>query len=89
MEADLQFALSLRYLADDMWQITATVVPPPSGWLLLTLGAKQFRARFDAQGTALVSDVPNTLLAADDGPDLDVTIEIEPAPGAALAEGQP
>jgi hypothetical protein len=58
------------------------VAPPPSGWLLLTLGEKRFRARFDAQGTALVSDVPNTLLAADGGPDLDVALDIE-APGAA------
>jgi hypothetical protein len=88
IETDLRFALSLRYVATGVWQITATVAPPPIGWLLLTIGEELFRARFDAQGNALVPDVPDILLAAQDGPDLDIAIELESAPGAAPAEGQ-
>jgi len=72
--------LSVQRQPDNNWRVSVTFAPPLSGWLVLTLGDNAFRARFDAHGHAVVSDVPDALLGATDGPDL--LLEIDPdSPG--------
>lgn len=75
--SDLQYILSVRSLANAMWQITVTTKPPIQGQILFTLGEQHFRAHFNAQGTAYVSDVPDLILRSDNGPDLEVSIDQE------------
>jgi hypothetical protein len=76
--------LTVQRQFDTNWRMSVVVAAPISGWLVLTLGGSTFRARFDAHGQAVVSDVPDTLLSASDGPDLVVGIvpDQPTAPGA-------
>jgi hypothetical protein len=76
-ESDPQFVISVRRSMERIWQVRVSITPPLVGWLLLTLGETQFRARFNAQGMAVVADVPEALLAAVDGPDMSVSVEVE------------
>jgi hypothetical protein len=72
-----QFILSVQEQSDHGWSVVVAVMPPPCGWLVLTLGTAVFRGRFDEQGKAAVTDVPTALLAVADGPDLVVGIEAD------------
>jgi hypothetical protein len=67
--------LSVEQQPDQNWTVRVTLTPPLDGWLVLMLGEAAFRACFDAQGTAVVTDMPATLLAGADGPDLTVGLE--------------
>jgi hypothetical protein len=72
-----QMTLSALPIAGDTFPLIARAVPPPTGWLVLTLGDQVMRARFDAQGRATLSVVPASLLAQSDGPDLRITLELD------------
>lgn len=81
-KSEPHFSVSVRRVEKDLWRFTVKVAPPPSGWVLFSLGEACFRAPFNAQGAAVVPDVPDALLAEPDGPDLDISIEELPgAPG--------
>lgn len=67
--------LSVEQQPNRDWLVGVVLTPPLEGWLVLTLGETVFRACFDAQGTAVVADVPTELLAGADGPDLTVGLE--------------
>ena len=69
--------LSVEHRPNSTWQINVALSPPVLGWLVLQLGEHSFRARFDKYGQAVVSDIPASLLAVDDGPELIVMIEID------------
>jgi hypothetical protein len=75
--AGSQRTLSVQQQPDGAWTIRVTTEPPIRGRIVLTLGTTRFSAAFDLGGTALVPSVPNDLLAATDGPDLLLSIEIE------------
>ena len=74
--------LSVQRQDEHSWRISVAIAIPISGWLVLTLGDHTYRARFDMQGKASVSDIPDTLLSATEGPDL--MVGIEPDQRAAL-----
>jgi hypothetical protein len=72
-----QVTLSRRPVSDTTWSLTARAVPPPAGWLVLTLGEQVWRARFDGQGKATIASVPATLLTQEDGPPLHIHLELD------------
>lgn len=57
------------------WAVMVTVAPAPGGTLVMQLGEAVFRASFDANGTAIVREVPSELLTGSEGPDLVLSIE--------------
>lgn len=63
--------------ADQHWRVSVTTVPPVAGWLVLMFGEQSFRARFDAQGLAVIGGVPVALLSETNGPDLQVVVELD------------
>ena len=67
--------LSVQEQSDGGWSVIVAMLPPQAGWMVLALGDERFRTPFDTQGSAVVSHVPATLLAATAGPDLVVAIE--------------
>jgi hypothetical protein len=74
------FRLRVQAQLDATWLVEVIVTPPTKGWLVLTLGGAVYRAHFDPHGMAVVADVPAALLAAADGPDLAVGIELDEEP---------
>jgi predicted anti-sigma-YlaC factor YlaD len=79
-ESGKQIVFSVQEQPDQRWLVVVHVTPPVAGWLVLSLGASSFRARFDDQGHAMVTDIPTELLAAHDGPDLEIGFEQDDAP---------
>ncbi|MFL5802740.1 MAG: hypothetical protein ACJ8CR_13485 [Roseiflexaceae bacterium] len=69
--------LSVEPQPDGAWRVTIKAVPPAVGHMLLTLGEASFRAAFNIQGVAVVSDVPTPLLLHSDGPDLVVGLDLD------------
>lgn len=67
--------LSVQEQPDRNWIIQVVVTPQIKGWLVLTLGERLLRARFDEQGVATVVNVPAALLTSSNGPDLEVGID--------------
>lgn len=72
-------SLCVREQPDGCWIVSMTVTPPLDGWLLLTMGEVILRARFNSAGTAIVNDVPASLLTDAHGPDLVFDIEANTA----------
>jgi hypothetical protein len=67
--------LSVQKQADARWRVTVGVAPPITGQVVLTFGTTVFRAPFDADGQAVIANVPADLLTGSDGPDMDLSIE--------------
>jgi len=79
-DAGTRVTVSLWQQPDRHWRMDVALDPPAAGWLVATLGLQQRRAAFDTNGTATLSDIEATLLAAPTGPDL--ALRLEPAEGA-------
>lgn len=69
--------LSVQRQDDGSWNVLVTVVPPMRGQIALTFGTTIFRAPFNAAGQAIIPNLPDTLLTASEGPDMDLSIEPE------------
>lgn len=68
-------ALYARPGGNGLWDLRVVALPPPpSAMAVLRFSRRSFRAHFDDTGTAIVRDVPATLLTAADGPPLKVNI---------------
>lgn len=72
--------LVVQQQPDKSWCIKVTIMPPPHGQLVLSLGTTVFRASFGDDGVALISDIQTSLLTAIEGPDLTIDIEDEIEP---------
>lgn len=77
--ATAQVTLSVQPVSDNAWSLIARMVPPQAGWLVLTLGDQLFRARFDGTGTATIAPIAADQLNQEDGPPLQVLLELEHA----------
>ncbi len=73
--AGAEVTVRIQRQPDGEWQIDVIHQPPLIGSLVMTLGTNIYRARFNAQGRAIVHDLPFALLTAPDGPGLEVDIE--------------
>jgi hypothetical protein len=60
---------------DRAWSITVATTPPIAARFTIALGELHFRARFDAHGVAIISDIPAAALQSTEGPDLVGIIE--------------
>lgn len=69
-----QLVLSAQEHSADAWSMTITVTPPLVGGIVAALGASTYLAPFDTAGHAILPALPATLLTADHGPDLTLTL---------------
>jgi hypothetical protein len=74
---DGDLLVSVQRQSNGEWQLGVVHQPPPTGSLVLIFGEQYFHASFNAQGRAVVHDLPFALLTAADGPDLEVDIEAD------------
>lgn len=72
--------VSVQQQVDGDWRIDVSIKPVPAGHLLLKLGSAQFHASFDTQGTATILNMPDALLNAIDGPNLEIEVETDQEP---------
>lgn len=70
-----QITLSVQPQIGYDWSVNVTLAPPLAGEVILTLGAKIFSAPIESTGSIHISHIAGSLIQADDGPDLTVTIK--------------
>lgn len=69
-----QFTVTVDEQRSDAWQVTITLHPPIPGLVVLALGSFRRVVPFNAEGTAVVHDVPAELLRHADGPALEIEV---------------
>jgi hypothetical protein len=69
-----QFTIVAEEQDNDSWQVTITVMPPPTGLLVLTFGTLRFVTPFAPDGTATISNIPSDVLVHPDGPEMEIGI---------------
>ncbi len=77
MDTGHGFALNVRVIpANEFeWALYVRLTPAQSGWLVVQLGDRQYRAPLFQDGTAHIPGIPAKLLNAPDGPPLELALE--------------
>lgn len=74
-ESDSHLTISVQLQVNGEWRVDVVHEPAPVGSLVLTFGTHHFQTRFNAQGRAVIHNIPSALLIGSEGPDLEVDID--------------